>query len=169
MKRKRTKGTRKLAARRRRHTVGHMLEQGRSVAEMARVLGCPEQTVRRHIAFLREQARERAAEEWGPGGGETADLVESLEGTLQKVRAAQAHAEKESSYRSLLLLEVQTIRELIAARRDIAMERRNRTQDDDALFKPLDEMSDAELLQCARDVGVDTRPFEAALTGDAPR
>jgi len=157
-RRKRTKGEKKRSTRERRRTVARLLEKGKQVPEIARTLGCTEHTVRQHVAALRRAARERAmAEGQPPELAYIADLVEDLERVLQKVREAAEDVEPDKpNYRELLRLEARTLGELMAIRREVAAAR---PDDDD----PYARCSTEELLEEARELGVDTTYYERLL------
>jgi len=156
-----TRRERKRATQRRRRAVARMLAAGKSLPEIARAIGRTERTVRQHVAALRRAAQRRAVAEWGTPAADTADLVEALEHALQKIRTALEDADAaRPGYRGLLDLEVRTLRDLMAIRRDLA-ERRARlgpTEPDGP-----EAYTNEELLEQARELGIDTAPYEAAL------
>ena len=154
--RRTTKGRKKHVTRDRRRAVARMLAKGESVETMAVFLGCGEHTVRQHVRALRRDAERRAAKEWTGSDAPTADLLEAMEAALQKVRRAQQDNETDRpNYRELIRLEVRTIRELIDMRREAA------TREPAPL--PDDERSIEELLESARELGIDTTWYEEVL------
>jgi len=138
-----------------------MLAAGKSLPDVARTLGCTEQAVRQHVTALRRAAQRRAVATWGAPAADTADLVEALENALQKIRTALEDTDAaRPGYRGLLDLEIRTLRDLMAIRRDLA-ERRERlgpTEPDGP-----EAYTNEELLEQARELGIDTAPYEAAL------
>ena len=159
--RERTKGERKRRTRRRRRAVETLLDAGRSVGQIARELKCDETTVRQHASALREAAQRRAVAEWGPGARDTGDLVEGLEGALQKVRAALRQTDRDKpTHRGLLQLEIKTIQEMMTIRRELAAERGSR---DTSEMDPYGWMSDEQLLAEARSLGIDVSQYEELL------
>ena len=156
--RKRTKGEKKRSTRERRRAVAGMLAKGKQIPEIARAMGCREQTVRQHVGALRRAARERAMAEGQPREvAWMADLVEDLERVLQKVREAAEDVETDKpNYRELLRLEIRTLGELMTIRREVAAAR-----SEDEI--PNDECSTEELLERARELGIDTTYYEQAL------
>jgi len=158
---KKAKGERKRARRGRRRKIKLMLAAGRTVVQIARILRCPEQTVRQHVRAIRDEARRRAAEEYGPAAAETGDLVEAVEAALQKVRSAQTEADPaKGTHRGLLALEIRTLHGMMDVRRDLATQRANA---DGAEPDALEDLSDEELLVKARELGIDTTPYERQL------
>jgi len=165
--RERTKGERKRQTKWRRRAVEALLAAGRSVGQIARELKCDEATVRQHATALRQAAQRRAVAEWGPGARDTGDLVEGLEGALQKVRAALRQTDGDKpTHRGLLQLEIRTIQEMMTIRRELAAERGNR---DTSEMDPYDWMSNEELLAEARSLGIDVSPYKDLLRDTKPQ
>ncbi|MFH1731355.1 MAG: LuxR C-terminal-related transcriptional regulator [Planctomycetota bacterium] len=156
-----SKGEKKRERKKRRCAVAGMHAAGRRMIEIARALRCSEQTVRQHVRAIREAARRRVVAEWGPGAADTGEFVEAMEETLQKVRAAQGESDPaKANHRGLLQLELTTLREMMDLRREIAAARLAEGVDE---WAGLEHLTNDELLQKARELGIDVSGFERAL------
>ena len=159
-----TKGAKKRATRKRRQEIARMHASGRTPFQIARLLRCSAETVRQHVTAIREAARQRMVSEWGPSAAETGDLIEGIEDALQKVRAAQGDADPaKSTHRGLLQLELKTLREMIDLRRELAAARTQANADAPGGWGGLEHLSNEEMIEQARDLGIDTSAFEQAV------
>jgi transposase len=147
------------SVRRRRLTA--LRRDGHTMAEIAEHLGCLVETVWRDLKALRHAAARRdpwAAPEDGPPA-----FIEEAEDVLQKVRRAQLEAAKKDSgaYVSLLKAEWDMLMQLIKMTRDWANHESEDPNHDDELAT----LSNQDLLDSAKGLGLDVRTFEAALRG----
>ncbi len=145
---------RRRVTRERRRRIARMLDEGRSLPEIARACGCGLDAVRQHVRALRESAQSRAVDEWGAAASATADLVEALEAAVLKVRAAQDRTELDTpNYRKLVWMEVYAIRQLMTVRRELAAARKAEP-DAESEEVELTALSPEELVVTARAVGL---------------
>ena len=154
-KRPGSRSAKRRLSRRRRAVIKELLAKGKSVAQIAEWVWCSESTVREHVGALRRAASRRAVSEHGPGAAEIGDLLEGLEGAVQKVRAAQEEVDvRTPNYRELVKVEVRLLWELLGVRRELARARPEREGE---------ELSFEELLAEARALGVDVSAYETPV------
>ena len=170
-KSKRTRAAKRRASRRRRAIIRELLARGKSIEEIARWAWCSESTVREHVGALRRAAVRRMVTAYGPGAAEIGDLLEGLEAALQKVLGAEAAAERRSpNYRELVKLETRLLRELMGIRRELArvrLECEPESRSEPESESDLDGLTFREMLERARELGIDTTPYETASAYEA--
>jgi len=138
----------------RRAEVRRLTALGQNPHEIAAALGVMEKTVRRDIAAHRAAAKKR--DPWADPAACAAAFIEDAEDALQKVRTAQQAADQKKDqtiYHNLVKLEWQMLIKFVQMNRPRGEP--NTAQDDDK------SPSFEELLQEARDLGVDVTPYES--------
>ena len=153
---------RSAAARRRR--VAQLLAGGKTLAEIAAALRSNEATIRRDIRALRRAAAER--EPWGDPAGCNAAFIEAAENALQKIRGAQGEVKAGSTaYHNLVKLEWQVLIKFIDMTTRAVKPTSESTLGED---EDLSGYTNEELLQKARELGIDVTGFEQALCPAQP-
>ena len=147
----------------RRKEVARLVAEGKMTNEIAAALGVREEIVRRDINALREAAARRRP--WGDPAACTAAFIEAAEDALQKVRTAQLKDKiSDTTYHNLVKLEWQMLVKFIE------MTSRSTTTRKEAIDDEEDESysryTNAELIQKARELGIDVTGFERALLSD---
>ena len=148
---------------RRRALAAELLAAGHDVDNIARLLRTTPAAIHADLAVLRRLAAERQLAT-DPGSCAPLFLEDAL-AVLQKVRAAQ-HALPETDstlYLNLLKLEWAMLIKLVEMTTAPAGKGTADSDDDD-----LAALSDDELLDRARDLGIDTTGFERALRSARP-
>jgi len=145
----------------RRKLVAALHAVGRSDPEIAEELRSTAKTIRRDIAELRRRAAEhqlaRNPEACAPL------FLEEAEGVVQKVRQAQSddNVKKDGTFfLNLLKLEWTMLVKLVEMTRPQAAKRDDPANDED---DDLSKYTNEELLQKARELGIDVSGFERAL------
>lgn len=145
----------------RRKLLAALRAAGRSDAEIAEELKSTVRTVRRDIAELRRLAAER---QLATNPEACAPLfLEEAEGVIRKVRQAQngENVKKDGTFfLNLLKLEWTMLVKLVEMTRPQAAKRDDPANDED---DDLSKYTNEELLQKARELGIDVSGFERAL------
>ena len=143
----------------RRRKVARMLASGKSTREIACDLNVMEDTVRRDIKELRRQAAERRP--WQHPTACAAAFIEAAETALQKVRAAQNQSEHDTTiYHNLVKLEWTMLIKFIEMSSQQATAK---TEVQNNENEDLSNYTNEQLLQKARELGIDVTGFERAL------
>lgn len=147
----------------RRKKVAQLVAEGKMTNEITQALGVREEIVRRDINALREAAAKRKP--WGNPAACTASFIEAAEDALQKVRTAQLKDKiSDTTYHNLVKLEWQMLVKFIE------MTGRSTTTRKEAIDDGEDETysryTNAEIIQKARELGIDVTGFERALLAD---
>lgn len=145
----------------RRKLVAALHAAGRSDAEIAEELRSTVRTVRRDIAELRSRAAER---QLATNPEACAPLfLEEAEGVVRKVREAQCTQDLKKDgtfYLNLLKLEWAMLVKLVEMTRPQAAKKGDPVSDED---DDLSQYTNDQLLQKARELGIDVSGFERAL------
>ena len=143
----------------RRRRVADDVAAGKAVREIANELGVTEVTVRRDIKALRRAAAER--DPWGERTGCAATFIEAAEAALQKTRAAQSGVKHSSTiYLNLVKLEWAMLIKFIELTGQYGKKKSEATDNE---REDESKYSNEELLQKAKELGIDVTPFEQAL------
>jgi len=146
-----------------------MLAEGKSIEAAATELKVSEELVRRDIHALRRAAAER--DPWGEPAACNAAFIEAAENALQKVRTAQGEVKHDSTaYLNFVKLEWAMLLRFIELTSNGGRQGRLATKESEVLSdedEPLRNYTNDELLQKARELGIDVTGFERALTAAA--
>jgi hypothetical protein len=157
--------SRKLTPGARRKEVSRLRQDGWTMCEIAEQLGVQIDTIWRDVKELRRAAARRDPWADAPDDGPSA-FIEEAEDALQKVRRAELEAAKKDSgaYVSLLRLEWSMVMDLIKLSRNWGLEENGDDHDD----AELEGLSNRELLDAAKKLGIDVGRYEAELAGGRP-
>jgi len=145
----------------RRKEVARLIAEGRTTNGIAAALGVREEIVRRDINALREAAARRRP--WGDPAACSAAFIEAAEDALQKVRTAQRKEDiSDTTCHNLVKLEWQMLVKFIEMTSRSTTTRKEVIDDDESYSR----YTNAELVQKARELGIDVTGFERALLAD---
>lgn len=143
----------------RRREVADDVAAGKTVKKIANELGVTEAMVRRDIKALRRAAAKR--DPWGERTGCAATFIEDAEAALQKTRAAQGGVKHDSTiYLNLVKLEWAMLIKFIEL---TGQHGKKKSEATDNEREDESKYSNEELLQKAKELGIDITPFEQAL------
>lgn len=151
---------------RRRQRIAELVSEGETVETIAEQLGTTPAIVRRTLRDLRRRAAER--DPWAEPDACHAAFIEAAEAALQKVRKAQQGSDdKSTAHLNLVKLEwAMLVRFIEMTAALAATDPTDATHNEATNDENILTYSNEELLRRARELGIDTSPFERALRAE---